>query len=80
MTLRRRPRWPRAVCYATSAQIALQGAAEGHCNVELIDLSEYDLYFCDGLEFQSKRAKVRRAMHPIMCVCVCKRRARGGGA
>mmetsp|Transcript_40302 Transcript_40302/g.89508 ORF Transcript_40302/g.89508 Transcript_40302/m.89508 type:complete len:219 (+) Transcript_40302:57-713(+) len=39
-------------------ELALQGASEALCEVELIDLSEYNLYFCDGLEFQSKNAKV----------------------
>lgn len=38
-------------------KLALTGAEQAHCSVELIDLNEYNLYFCDGLEFQSTRAK-----------------------
>lgn len=36
---------------------ALQGAKEARCTVELIDLNDYQLYFCDGLEYESKNAK-----------------------
>ncbi|KAK9810324.1 hypothetical protein WJX72_008682 [[Myrmecia] bisecta] len=36
---------------------ALKGAASTNCHVELIDLAQYDLYFCDGLDYQSANFK-----------------------
>lgn len=38
-------------------EVALQGAKSAQCDVELLDLSAYKLYFCDGLDPQSKNAE-----------------------
>jgi FMN reductase len=37
--------------------IALAGASELGCNVEMLDLNDYQLYFCDGLPRESLNAK-----------------------
>lgn len=37
--------------------VALSGAAEFGCQVELLDLNDYQLYFCDGLPHESLSAK-----------------------